>query len=634
MVMQLDTSKLRIEDYVSTTNMKRVSSNRGGEYHGACPFCGGTDRFALWPSENTWSCRHCVGSDMTPKDVIDFVMRRENIGFIAALNRLGINPNKPSESSKRGYHSIQDYASQHGLDAEDLIKAGWNECQKEDEGKMRPALSFKTKGGMRWRFLDGNEPRWKSVFGFKPSWYGLDEKVLDNARREHAPLFLCNGEISVLSARFYGIPAICVAGGGEKPIPQELLTELFSRWQGQIAITLDCDEHGKGAAHKIQKQLGDKGIIIELGLSEGQDLADFVRLHTGNSLKALKLLIPAIPSAPMTHKEASAITRERLNVDTVIEGKPIIIPFTSWHQFGGYAKIGWPSKITAGVGMSGHGKTSWLNTTIDALLKRGEVGVGLMPEFEQDEYHWDRLQRYSGFNGDALITAEKMMEWELWKKENEIGIPVNQRMGRELTRQEKEVANRISLEVESWAGTFELFPLSKSLEDALICMGESIQARRSHGELVTFAAFDYIQILQSKGYNDTDNIFEYVLGLIKAFCMQHKIHGLITSQVNKEADRGNRQQGKILGATDMRFIRDDKINLLVTLNILYDDMGEKRKIPGTSYYAGVVNIAKNNKGRTGKVNTMVDFEHLRWLDSVWQSKTIRLSENDFDDSDI
>jgi len=108
--------------------------------------------------------------------------------------------------------------------------------------------------------------------------------------------------------------------------------------------------------------------------------------------------------------------------------------------------------------------------------------------------------------------------------------------------------------------------------------------------------------------------------------MKHKIHGLITSQVNKSADKDSRERNKVLGTTDMRFIRDDKINLLVTLNIMYDELGNKAKIPNTNYYAGVVNIAKNNKGRTGQVNVMVDFEHLRWLDQTWHSNTVRIEQ--------
>jgi len=44
------------------TFLKRTSSHRGGEYHGPCPFCGGTDRFRVQPEENFWKCRQCERS--------------------------------------------------------------------------------------------------------------------------------------------------------------------------------------------------------------------------------------------------------------------------------------------------------------------------------------------------------------------------------------------------------------------------------------------------------------------------------------------------------------------------------------------------------------------------------------------
>lgn len=41
---------------------KKVSGTRGGEYASACPVCGGSDRFRVWPSQNEggkWWCRQC-----------------------------------------------------------------------------------------------------------------------------------------------------------------------------------------------------------------------------------------------------------------------------------------------------------------------------------------------------------------------------------------------------------------------------------------------------------------------------------------------------------------------------------------------------------------------------------------------
>jgi DNA primase len=39
--------------------LTRASSHRGGEYHGPCPFCGGTDRFRVQPDRDFWKCRQC-----------------------------------------------------------------------------------------------------------------------------------------------------------------------------------------------------------------------------------------------------------------------------------------------------------------------------------------------------------------------------------------------------------------------------------------------------------------------------------------------------------------------------------------------------------------------------------------------
>jgi len=41
------------------TQLKRVSTHRGGEYHGPCPFCGGKDRFRVQPERDFWTCRQC-----------------------------------------------------------------------------------------------------------------------------------------------------------------------------------------------------------------------------------------------------------------------------------------------------------------------------------------------------------------------------------------------------------------------------------------------------------------------------------------------------------------------------------------------------------------------------------------------
>jgi len=71
------------------TQLKRVASTGGGEYAGACPFCGGRDRFRVWPEHPRggarWWCRRCGKHG----DAIDFLREREGLTFRQALERLG-----------------------------------------------------------------------------------------------------------------------------------------------------------------------------------------------------------------------------------------------------------------------------------------------------------------------------------------------------------------------------------------------------------------------------------------------------------------------------------------------------------------------------------------------------------------
>ena len=61
------------------TVLKKAASTGGGEYKGACPFCGGVDRFAVEPYANPgrWLCRHCTNGKW--QDVIDYIARRDNL---------------------------------------------------------------------------------------------------------------------------------------------------------------------------------------------------------------------------------------------------------------------------------------------------------------------------------------------------------------------------------------------------------------------------------------------------------------------------------------------------------------------------------------------------------------------------
>ncbi len=84
----MDAKKVDLLTYAKNhTKLKWVAGTGGGEYAGACPMCGGTDRFRVQPNHNLgrWLCRGC-----SPEwnDVIELEKRLKNCDFNQAVKNL------------------------------------------------------------------------------------------------------------------------------------------------------------------------------------------------------------------------------------------------------------------------------------------------------------------------------------------------------------------------------------------------------------------------------------------------------------------------------------------------------------------------------------------------------------------
>jgi len=218
--------------------------------------------------------------------------------------KLGIEVERQHvESTKRAYSGLEDYATAHGITADVLIDAGWIDAGivrdfNDNKEQMRHALKFVTKGGERYRFIDGLYPAYKPVkTGYKACWYGLD-KAIAQATKTNQPLILCNGEISTVVAQHYGLAA-CAKTGGEAVLPNELLEELKAKWQGKVVLAYDCDATGRKTAKDVNTQLPD-ATLIDLGLTDAGDLADFCRLYTLDSISEFEKRIVKIEVEPNT----------------------------------------------------------------------------------------------------------------------------------------------------------------------------------------------------------------------------------------------------------------------------------------------------------------------------------------------
>lgn len=81
------------------TSLKKVADTGGGEFAGACPFCGGKDRFRVQPYKNNgkWFCRGC--GDNHWHDVFDYIQLRDKVSFDEALSILAPGKN-PTQQQK------------------------------------------------------------------------------------------------------------------------------------------------------------------------------------------------------------------------------------------------------------------------------------------------------------------------------------------------------------------------------------------------------------------------------------------------------------------------------------------------------------------------------------------------------
>lgn len=140
--------------------------------------------------------------------------------------------------------------------------------------------------------------------------------------------------------------------------------------------------------------------------------------------------------------------------------------------------------------------------------------------------------------------------------------------------------------------------------------------------MVTFVVFDYLQLLRAGDVTiDGDNRHEVAAELIKEFCVVNNIVGVVASQVTKKASRASKDTSDTIDGDEMLYVRTDKLNLAVTLNVMYNEqigphgIGVERIKTSN----GWLNVTKNSYGETGRLNCMIDWKRGVWLvDKAWE----------------
>lgn len=93
--------------------LKKVSSTHGGEWHGPCVSCGGTDRFHVWPEQNEgqggYWCRGCEKAG----DAIQFLRDFEGKSFKEACEFLNLHPDETKHTAPAARRKPEFQPTEH-----------------------------------------------------------------------------------------------------------------------------------------------------------------------------------------------------------------------------------------------------------------------------------------------------------------------------------------------------------------------------------------------------------------------------------------------------------------------------------------------------------------------------------------
>lgn len=617
---------------------------QAGTVHKAlCPFPTHNEKtpsFTVYPDQQTW---HCYGACDAGGDVIDFYMHYHGVDKSTAIHALASEfglERVAVDSTKRTYTGLADYASAHGIDPELMCKAGWEYVTEVETPKgkwQRPALGFKTDTGYRYRFLDGQEPRFWHPSGYETAWYLLTRAltIADTFKRKH--LIICNGEASVLSAQGQYMPATCLTGGGERAIPEPLLEHLCDTLSDlEIVIAMDCDDKGRGAATKLYTQLTPyfNSHIVDLGLGDGGDLADFVRLHGDTAYDDLLALtdtqpIPATqPDADtgvIPHTDDSYLDIEvgrrllaMVNGELPVEVRSFPFPFQTMHKFGQLLRTCTTKKVCLILGASGDGKTQLLETMVDNWALLGVDGIFWGAEWDQDEMIMRRWQRYS-----RTITYEMVVNHLSYLGYKSEGLSDNDNYGTPLNQSQVKELTQAQTTLEKFRGSVEYHGcegLPSDVDTVFDMMERTIERRRKAGKRVLYVVFDYVQLLESKPTDASVNRYEYAFERVKDFARRLNVYCVMTSQVNKDTTRNKAENG--IGIADAHWIRPDKANVALALVRQYYEGANNKQQESLCYYLRSL--------KSSLFNTLEDYHdtHLQ-IPLLMRPERLTFSEHDW-----
>jgi 5S rRNA maturation endonuclease (ribonuclease M5) len=234
-----------------------------------CPFCGGTDRFCIWPDDNRAWCRGCGWAG----DDIQFYIDKDGMSFKDAATKAGRTDKIKDSPPPKTYGKITahyNYVDESGTLLYQVLR-----LEPKDFRQRRP----------------GDKARWI---------YKLDDTrlVLFDLPNilESKYVFFCEGEKDAIALKACGVPTTCNPMGAGKVPKQQLEHNILEPLRNKSVFILpDNDKAGKDHAEEVAKLLdgiSSSTKILDLGFTEkGADISDWLGQHDTHPVDDLREIV-------------------------------------------------------------------------------------------------------------------------------------------------------------------------------------------------------------------------------------------------------------------------------------------------------------------------------------------------------
>ena len=343
-----------------------------------CPFCGGVDRFCIWPEEDRYWCRQCN----VKGDAIQFFRDLDGMTFQEASEAVG-KPVKPKKATKKKSTIVDTY------DYVDIDGSLLFQVVRSDP------KSF-------WQRRPGKKTKWlNNLQGVKRVLYKLPELV------DKSAVLFVEGEKDVNELLRLGIPATTNPMGANKLVKQQSDYSILEPLRGKSVFVIpDNDDPGKQHAEQLATLL--QGIaktikVIELpGLAIGGDVSDFI-LDEGDEEAKNKLRSYALKAAVWTPPSNFFSITDLLN--TQFENHIPVIE---------KGIMPWGSHVII-AGESGVGKS----------LLRMELSIHLMMGWDWLGFHVPKARKVTVFQYENSEPMEKSRFMKMVRGLNIANVPQN-----------------------------------------------------------------------------------------------------------------------------------------------------------------------------------------------------------------